>query len=88
MVATGTLRDDMYLHITPGRETDRFYLLACNLKAQMLVRASMPKNPPAAQAAKHPAPAAGGVKGAVPVRAEARETVPRCFRASLKRRRR
>jgi len=67
-VGNATVRDDVYMHVAPGRDTERFVLLPEGEKLQLLARATLPKatattatfvRPPAkGAAAKAPAAAA------------------------------
>lgn len=48
--AEATLRDELYMHVKPGRETERFYLLTRNSKVELLERATVSKGPTPAYA--------------------------------------
>ncbi|MGC1783832.1 MAG: SH3 domain-containing protein [Acidobacteriaceae bacterium] len=45
-VATAVLYNELYIHLAPGRRTQRFYLLPPNTKVSMLERASVPRVAP------------------------------------------
>jgi SH3-like domain-containing protein len=42
-VASAVVRDEVYLHLSPGRSTERFYRLAEGEKLSLLKRATLPK---------------------------------------------
>lgn len=48
-IATAVVRDDVYLHSKPGRDTDRFYRLGEGEKLKLLRRATLPKPLPPGQ---------------------------------------
>jgi len=55
VVAKATARDEVFLHVAPGRETERFYLLQENDQLNLLERATIPK--PITPGAAPPPPA-------------------------------
>ena len=61
VAATATLKDDLAMHLLPGRETDRFYLLAVNTNVELLAHASAPKK---SQEARGPSPKPNQAKAA------------------------
>jgi SH3-like domain-containing protein len=62
-VASAVVRDEVYLHAAPGRDTERFYRLVEGEKLKLLTRATLPKPVPhGMRAVAKPAAAAG--KGA------------------------
>ncbi len=67
VAASASLRDDLYMHIVPGRTTEHFYLLAGNAKVQLLARGSVPK-----VSGQSPAPP---VRSAVPTPAQPGKTL-------------
>ncbi len=63
-VATATLRDDLYLHVLPGRDTPHFLLVTGNTKVQLLERGMVAKSIPGALPSPKPKVAAVGEKKA------------------------
>ncbi|RXH56223.1 SH3 domain-containing protein [Granulicella sibirica] len=62
-VASGVVRDEVYMHLKPGRETERFYRLAEGDKLKLIARATLPKAlPPGVLATRSATPStAAGV---------------------------
>jgi len=65
VVASAVVRDEVYLHLSPGRATERFYRLAEGEKLSLIKRATLPKGGGPNPGAKS-APAKGPKQSAIP----------------------
>jgi len=63
IVATGTLDNELYMHVLPGRTAQHFYLEPAKTKVELLARASAPRYPPQSTA---PAPERAAAAQPVP----------------------
>jgi hypothetical protein len=61
-VGHATVRDEVYLHIAPGRDTEKFFRLAEGDKLQLLMRATLPKVSTATPSFVRPAAKGGAAK--------------------------
>jgi SH3-like domain-containing protein len=79
-VASAVVRDEVYMHSSPGRDTQRFYRLAEGEKLKLLKRATLPKPLPAGQRpakpVASPAPATPGKETTAAAAPEAPEAPP------------
>ena len=55
-VASAVVRDEVFLHAKPGRDTERFFLLQEGVKLKMLQRATLPKAVPGSKGTRAVAP--------------------------------
>ncbi|RSL18315.1 hypothetical protein EDE15_3877 [Edaphobacter aggregans] len=66
-VASAVVRDEVYMHSKPGRDTERFYRLSEGEKLKLLARATLPKPiPPGTRPVKPVAPAPAAAANAAP----------------------
>jgi SH3-like domain-containing protein len=75
-VAAAVVRDDVNLHLKPGRETERFYRLAEGDKLQMIRRATLPRPVPGGVAAPLRLPVRHGAAAAPDAAVPAPAPVP------------
>ncbi|MCU1321747.1 MAG: putative lipoprotein [Acidobacteriaceae bacterium] len=57
-VASAVVRDEVFLHARPGRDTERFFLLQEGTKLKMIARATVPKAIPGSKGTRAVAPVA------------------------------